>query len=209
MRSKDFFSEIKEFFQKIGYKYIRRNKNEFSRGNEYFKTEEFVREVKNGRYHIYVAKGYKSSGWTHNPRIKIFGHFDIFKPKNGKIRHFTDKTEKRITGEMYRIDKELVKSNIGFMEHKDKHCAHTSLEINDPNKVLETIKMKGYEIYDKGKFKRKVNSYQYSIQLIKKGRFLYVICVCAFIEKSRKHHSLKKEKAEEELKRLTFQIILN
>ena len=196
MKSKKFV--IKEFFQKIGYKNIRENTKEVLRGDEYIRTDEYIREVNKGRYHIYVAKGHKSSGHIHYPTIKILGHFDIDKPKNGKPRHFWDKNERRIIKEMYRIDKELKKVKIGFMEHKDKYCAHMSLEINDFNRVLRIITMNGFEKYDQGKYKRRVNSHQYTLQLIRKGKFIDFVCVCAYIEKLGSH-TLIKDLADKEL----------
>jgi len=198
MKSKKFV--IKEFFQKIGYKNIRENTKEVLRGDEYIRTDEYIREINTGRYHLYIAKGQKSSGLIHYPTIKILGHFDIDKPKNGKPRHIWDKNERRITNEMYRIDKELKKVKIGSMEYKDKYCAHMSLEINDFNKVLRIIIGNGYEKYDNGKYKRRVNSHQYALQLIRKGRFIDFVCVCAYIGDHT--HTLVKIMAEEELSKL-------
>ncbi len=107
---------------------------------------------------------------------------------------------------MYRIDKELLKAKIGSMEYKDKFSAHKSFEINDFNEIIGIIILKGYKMYDLGKYKRKVNSHQYAIQLIRKGKYLYFVCVCAYIKKGNPH-ILKKDLAEEELRILLSQIL--
>lgn len=191
--------KIIQFFQDMGYNYRDTNKKSIKKGNDYILTEEFIRNRIGGRNHIFIEFGRKFSG-THFPRMKIYAHYDIIKIKNGKERHYPDKTEFRNIKEMHNIHKKLKSAKLGFMEEKDKNCAHGTIDLNEKEKLIVVIS-KDYSQYNTVKYRKKISSIQYVLQIIEQYKYVHIICVCAFIA-SNKCHILKKHKAIKELNRI-------
>ena len=102
--------QIIKFFTDIGYIHRGTNKKSVKVEDEYLKTEEFVRDVGPGRYHLFIAFGRKYSGTVHYPQIKSFLHYDYVKMKEGEERHYPDLNECRNFREICRIEDELIKS---------------------------------------------------------------------------------------------------
>ena len=195
-------SQIIDFFEELGYDYRRTNKKSIKIGTDFVHTEEFLRYSKNrkGRNHIFVKIGRKYSGKSHHPQMKVYAHYDLIKFVKGKEKHFTDKNEGRNIKEIDRIEKQLKLKELGYLEHKDKNCAHGTIELTYSDR-LNGILAQDYVNYDIGKYRRKLNSHQFTLTIIYQYKYIHIICVYAIITKDN-HHILKKVKAERELERI-------
>ncbi len=195
--------KIIEFFKDIGYEYIGANKKSIKVEDDYLNTEIFIRNTKNGRYHIYLAFSKKYSGTEEYPQLNIFLHFDIKKIVKGKEKHFPDRNEKRNMKEIYRIEKIFKTTRLGFLEVKDIMCAHATIDLEDKEKLLEILG-RDYTEYDKWKFRKRFNLSQCTISLHEQVRFIHIVCVYAKIVG--KDHDLIKAKAIKELDTIIDQI---
>lgn len=97
----------------------------------------------------------------------------------------------------------MVKKGIGFLEEKDKKCAHHTLKSLYKKKLLKEIS-RDYERYDKGKYRKRFNSSQCVISLIEQNGYIHIVCVYAKIKG--KEHNLNRKKSEKELERILFSI---
>jgi len=190
---------IINFFKDFGYTHRGLNKTAIKIEDEYIPTDEFIRNTNSGRFHLFIALGQKYSGKEKYPQVKIFLHYDIVKNVNSKVRHFPDSKESRNMKEIFRIEKKLVMENIGFLEEKDRNCAHTTLEYSYKPELLKTLK-KDYKRYDKGKYRKRFNSSQCVISIIEQEPYIHIICVYATI--INREHILNKKKSEKELERI-------
>jgi len=172
-------SRILQFFKDIRYEHIGSNNKSIKVEDEIIPTEVFVRNTQNGRYHLHVAFGVKSSGTENYPQIKVFAHFDINKIIQGKEKHIPDSNEKRNMREMYKIDKKLIKARLGFLEDKDRRCAHGTLYMDNKEKLMEYIKKNNYIRYAKGKYRQRNKGFQYTLALFEQEKFIHVLCVHA------------------------------
>ncbi|MBA7533361.1 hypothetical protein ES705_25599 [subsurface metagenome] len=168
------------FLKNIDYEHIGTNNSSIKVEDEYLNTDIFVRNTKNGRYHLHLAFGKKYSGSEEYPQLKVFLHFDIKKVIKGKEKHIHDKNEERNMKEIYKIEEKIIKAKIGFLEMKDKMCAHTTIDLKDKNKLLEILQT-DFKKYDKGKYRKKYNSSQCTIALYEQEKFIHIICVYANI----------------------------
>jgi len=159
-----------------------------------------VRKTKVGRYHLHLAFGNKYSGTENYPQIKVFAHFDVFKVVHGREKHFADRMEKRVIGEMYKIGRKLKKEELGFLEEKDEKCAHGTLEMEKKDKLMEYINKKKYKKYANGKYRKEFVDSQYTLSLFSQEKFIHVVCVYAKIIGT--FHDLKKRMAIAELNRI-------
>jgi len=191
--------EIIDFFKEIGYIYRRLNNKAVSVEEIFISTYEFIRKKNSGQFHLFISFGQKYSGSEAYPQVKVFLHYDIFKIVKDKERHFPDTNERRNMKEIYRIEKELIKKNIGFLEEKDRNCAHATVKITLKEKIMVEILSK-YRRYERGKYRRRFNSSQYVINLIEQDPYIHIICVYAKI--LNKEHILIKVRSEKELKRI-------
>lgn len=189
-----------QFFEDIGYEHIKSNDTSIKIEGEVIPTEVFVRNTKNGRYHLYVAFGRKYSGTEHYPQVKVFAHFDIIKEINGQERHFADRNEERNMDEMYRIDKKMKKAKLGFLEIKDKSCVHGTLDAKDKAVLMDYID-RNFKKYDKGKYRKRMDGAQCTISLFEQEKFIHIVCVYAKIVG--KDHDLIKSKAKEEFNKIS------
>ena len=87
--------KIKNVLINIGYEYIGVNNEAIKVKDEFLNTEVFVRNTKNGRYHLFTAHGKKYSGTEEYPQLNVFLHYDIKKVIKGKEKHIADRNEKR------------------------------------------------------------------------------------------------------------------
>jgi len=140
--------EINNSLRNSGYEYIGVNNKAIKVKDEYLNTEVFIRNTKNGRYHLFTAHGKKYSGTEEYPQLKVFLHYDIKKIIKGKERHINDSNERRNMKEILKIENQLVSTNIGFLEEKDKKCAHTTIELKDKDTLLKILN-KEFKSYDK------------------------------------------------------------
>lgn len=162
-------------------------------------TEVFVRKTKAGRYHLHLAFGNKYSGTENYPQIKVFAHFDVIKVIRGREKHFADHIP-RDYREMKKIGKKLEESKLGFLEEKDRKCAHGTLEMEKKDKLMEYINQKNYRKYDRGKYRKELVGSQYTISLFSQEKFIHVVCVYAKIIGT--IHDLKKRMAIAELNKI-------
>lgn len=81
--------EINNSLRNSGYEYIGLNNKAIKVRDEYLNTEVFIRNTKNGRYHLFTAHGKKYSGTEDYPQLKVFLHYDIKKKIKGKEIHNT------------------------------------------------------------------------------------------------------------------------
>lgn len=190
---------IIDFFKEIGYSYRRLNKKSVSVEEIFISTEEFIRKTNSGQFHLFISFGQKYSGSEGYPQVKVFLHYDIIKRINGKEKHIPDSNERRNLKEIYRIEKEMIKRYIGFLEEKYRNCAHLTLKITYKDKLMEIIR-KEYIRYDKGKFRRKLNNSQFVISIIDQNPYIHIICVYAKIVN--RNHILKKKMSEKEIQRI-------
>ncbi len=188
-----------EFFKKIGYEHIGKSNNSIKVEDDYLTTDIFIRKTQSGRFHLHVAFGKKYSGTENYPQVKIFAHFDFIKFKNGKERHYPDRNEKRSMREMYRINDKMISENIGFLEIKDRKCAHTTLELKFKAKFLDRIQ-KEYERYEKGKYRKRFNSSQCTLAIFEQEKYMHVVFV--YVNIVGKDHHLIKNKAISELNKI-------
>ena len=136
--------DIFNCLKNMSYEYIGTNNNSIKVEDEYLNTDVFVRNTKNGRYHLYFALGKKYSGTEEYPQLKVFLHFDIKKVIKGKEKHLHDKNEERNMREIYKIEENFIKGKVGFLEIKDKLCAHTTIDLKDESKLLDLLLHLGY-----------------------------------------------------------------
>ena len=132
--------EIFNSLRNIGYEHIGSKNTSIKVEDEYLNTDIFIENTKNGRYHLYSILGKKYSGTEEYPQLKVFLHYDIKKVIKGKEKHIHDKNEERNMREIYKIEKKLIKAKIGFLEIKDKMCAHTTIDSKDGSKFLYCAK---------------------------------------------------------------------
>ncbi|MGV9141330.1 MAG: hypothetical protein ACOC1X_00165 [Promethearchaeota archaeon] len=191
--------DISQFFKNIGYKHRGVNKKSLKLEDQYLISDEFIRKTKKGRYHLFIHLGEKYSGTESYPQAKIFAHFDIRDTKKKQKRHFPDLNEKRIFREIYRIEKEMVKVGLGFLEEKDRKCVHGTIRIEKLPNLLEILN-KEYVRYDKGKFRRRFDHFQIVINVIEQDPYVHLVLVYANI--SNKVHKLLKMKAKKEFEKL-------
>ena len=191
--------DILNFLKNIGYEHIGTNSTSIKVEDEYLNTDIFVKNTQNGRYHLYLAFGKKYSGSEEYPQLKVFLHYDIKKVVKGKEKHFHDKNEERNMREIYKIEVKIINAKIGFLEIKDKMCAHTTIDLTDENKLMEILQT-DFKKYDKGKYRKKYNSSQCTIALYEQEKFIHIICVYAKIVG--KDHDLIRFKAISELKNI-------
>lgn len=123
--------------------------------------------------------------------------------KKEQKRHFPDLNEKRIFREIYRIEKEMVKVGVGFLEEKDRNCAHGTNKIEKLSNLLEFLN-RDYIRYDKGKFRKRFDHFQVAISVIQQNPYANIFLVYA--DTSYKVHKLLKGKAKNELKNLMNKI---
>lgn len=71
--------QINKALKNCGYESIGVNNKAIKVKDEYLNTEVFVRNTKNGRYHLFTAHGNKYSGTEEYPQLKVFLHYDIKK----------------------------------------------------------------------------------------------------------------------------------
>ncbi len=187
----------------MGYEHIGTKNSSIKVEDEYLNTDVFVRNTKNGRYHLYFTLGKKYSGTEEYPQLKVFLHYDIKKVIKGKEKHFHDKNEERNIREIYKIEKKLVKAKIGFLEIKDRMCAHTTIDLEDKNKLLEILQT-DFKRYDKGKYRKRYNSSQCTIALFEQEKFIHIVCVYAQIVG--KEHDLIKSKAISKLRNIVIKV---
>lgn len=83
--------------------------------------------------------------------------------------------------EIYKIEKQFVSANIGFLEDKDRSCAHTTVELKDKGKLLKILNEE-FESYYKWKFRKKFNSSQCTISLFEQENFMHIVCVLALAQ---------------------------
>ncbi len=190
---------ILNFLKNIGYEHIGTNSTSIKVEDEYLNTDIFVRNTRNGRYHLYFTLGKKYSGTEDYPQLKVFLHYDIKKVIKGKEKHLHDKNEERNMREIYKIEKKIIKAKIGFLEIKDKMCAHTTIDSKDENKLMEILQ-RDFKKYDKGKYRKKYNSSQCTIALFEQEKFIHIVCVYAKIVG--KDHKLIRSNAVVELKNI-------
>jgi len=127
----------------------------------------------------------------------VFLHHDIKKVIKGKEKHLPDRNEKRNMDEVYRIEKQLLSEKIGFLEIKDRQCAHATIDLKDKDALLKILNEE-FKSYDKWKFRKKFNSSQCTISLFEQGNFMHVVCVHADIKNQ--DHVLNKAKSLASLK---------
>jgi len=188
--------QIIRFFEDIGYEHIKSDDTTIKVEGIAIPTEVFLRNTKSGRYHLHITFGKKYSGTEHYPQVKVFAHFDIKKQVNGREFHFADRNEKRNIDEMYRIDKKMKKERLGFLEIKDRLCAHGTMDAKDRGILMEFIN-ENYEKYDKGKYRKRMGDAQCTISLFDQENFVHIVCVYAKIVE--KDHDLIKSKALAEI----------
>lgn len=94
---------------------------------------------------------------------------------------------------------------LGHLEHKDKNCAHGTIELTYSDRLNEIL-AEDYINYDIGKYRRRLNSHQFTFTLIYQHKYIHVICVYAIITKEN-YHILKKGKAEKEVERIKRKLI--
>ena len=123
---------------------------------------------------------------------KVFLHYDINKIIKGKEKHIADRNEKRNIKEIYRIEAQFLSTKIGFLEVKDRMCAHTTIDLKDKNKLLGILQTE-FKSYDSWKFRKKYNSSQCTISLFEQENFIHIVCVYA--ELMGKDHNLNKSKS--------------
>lgn len=191
--------KIFQFLKEFGYKYQGTNKTKIQKENEFIETEEFVKEYKNGRYHIFVAFGRKSSGTEHYPILKIFAHFDKYLKKDNQILHVSGGFDNYDMGEMYHIHYKLKAANLGEIDYKDRFAWHATLNKSIKKKFKRALN-KDYSKYDIGKYKKIIGTYQYTIQIIYQYKYMHIVCVSAYTESQR--HKLNKIKAKKEFERI-------
>jgi len=187
----------------VGYEHIGTNNSSIKVEDEYLNTDIFVRNTKNGRYHLHLAFGKKYSGSEEYPQLKVFLHFDIKKVIKGKEKHLHDKNEERNMKEIYKIEEKIIKAKIGFLEIKDKMCAHTTIDLKDENKLLAILQT-DFKKYDKGKYRKRYNLSQCTIALFEQEKFIHIVCVYAKIVG--KDHDLIRSKAISELKNIIQEV---
>jgi len=188
-----------QMMQKMGYLYRGENNKALKIEDTPLLSHEFIRNTKKGRYHLFIVFGEKDSGTEDYPQAKVFAHFDIIKYKKGKERHFPDLNEKRVFREIYRIEEKLIKNGIGFLEDKDRYCAHRTIRVENLTELLKILN-KEYSKYKKGKYRKRFHQYQIVINLIEQDPYLHIVLVYA--DTSYKEHLLLKKRAKNELKNL-------
>jgi len=193
-------SQILQFFKDIGYEHILSDNKSIKVEGEIIPTEVYVRATQNGRYHLHIAYGNKFSGHIKFPQVKVFAHFDIKKMIRGKERHIPDRNEKRNLSEMYRIGKKMEDNNLGFLEEKDKNCAHGTLNGENKDRLIEYIKKEDYKRYAKGKYRKRLKDAQFTLAIFEQEKYIHIVCVYAKIV--REYHDLFKNKAVEEFDRI-------
>lgn len=97
----------------------------------------------------------------------------------------------------------MIKAKIGFLEIKDKMCAHTTIDSKDENKLMEILQT-DFKKYDKGKYRKKYNSSQCTIALYEQEKFIHIICGNAKIVG--RDHDLIRSNAVAELKNIIQRI---
>lgn len=192
-------NQIIQFLKDYGYEHIGSNDKSIRVEDVIIPTEVFVRYARPGRYHLYIAFGFKYSGTENYPQIKVFAHFDIIKVVRGIEKHFADHTPRDLK-EMKKIGKQLEENELGFLEEKDRKCAHGTLEMKNNEKLMEYIGLNKYKKYEKGKYRKRLTDSQYTLSLFSQEKFIHIVCVYADIVGSM--HILKKSKANAELTRI-------
>ena len=189
--------QILEMLKSIGYIFVRNKSKALKKGKKSIAAKEFIRAVKNGRYHIFVEFSKKSSGNVASPQVDIHAHYDIFKKKGDKDIHVTRQNIPRDLDEMYNIHEVLKQNNYGYMEFKSKNSAHNTIK-NSHKSFLLTVLAKKYAYDRDGKYKKKFPEGQITFQIIEQKRYSHLVCVYAVgIE-----HDLIKKLAQEELNRI-------
>ena len=194
---------INKVLKNAGYEYISESNTAIQVEDKYLNTEVFIRNSKNGRYHLFTAHGKKYSGSEEYPQLNIFLHYDIKKTIKGKERHIADRNEKRNMDEIYRIEAKFLLKKVGFLEIKDRMCAHTTIDLADKDKLLGILQTE-FKKYDKWKFRKKYNSSQCTISLFEQENFIHIVCVYA--ELIGKDHKLNKPKSIHSLKNILTQV---
>ena len=199
IKNYDIFNCIKN----LGYEHIGNNDSSIKVEDDLISTDVFVRNTKNGRYHLYTALGKKYSGTEEYPQLKVFLHYDIKKVIKGKEKHIHDKNEERNMREIHKIEEGMIKAKMGFLEIKDKMCAHTTIDLKDENKLLEILQT-DFKKYDKGKYRKRYGSSQCTIALFEQEKFIHIVCVYAKIVGN--DHDLIKSKAISELENIIYKV---
>ena len=107
--------------------------------------------------------------------------------------------------EIFRINRKITNERLGFLEIKDRMCAHATLDMKYKEKLMELIGNE-YKKYNIGKYRKKLRDSQFTLALFEQGKFIHIVCVCArFIGKD---HNLIKSKAIFELKSI-FEYVKN
>ncbi len=174
------YEKIYDFFKDINYEHIGTKRDSIKVEEEYLKLEDFVRNTQNGRYHLQFSFGFKTSGTEKYPQLKLFLHFDFKKVRRGKEIHIADMNEYRNMNEIKKIEKKYISAGLGFLEEKDKNCAHATIGLKDKENLLKILQ-KEFVRYDPWKYKKEKPASQYIIALFEQENFIHIVCVFAKI----------------------------
>ena len=189
--------QVLNLFKTIGYFHVRSKKKSVKKGGKWLAAEEFIKVDKGGRFHIFIEFSTKSSGTEPYPQVDVHAHYDYFKKKGEKEVHVTRRNLKRDLDEMYDIHRALKEAGYGHMEFKSHSSAHDTIKNNYLKFFIEELQP-SYE-YDKdGKYKKKIENGQITVQIIEQRRYSHIVCVYAIGDK----HDLFRDNALEELNRI-------
>lgn len=187
--------KICNFFQDIGYTHRGTKEQSLRVSNKFIPTEEFIKIEENGRHHILIVFKKKV--------MKIYGHYDLFLPVDGEIKHFTDRTEKKTIDEMYLIHKHMKKAKLGKISPYNRNRVQATLEIKYEEKLIKILSVD----YSKPKKSKKIkytkwdtsNMLKYTLHYIYQNKFIHVECSCSRL---RPKYRQSRDDAKKELKRI-------
>ena len=82
-------AQVFELLNEIGYHYVGKKKKCLKKGNAWSEGEEFIRPLKEGRFHIFLEFSRKHSGSSSPPQVDIHAHYDHYRTKGEKKIHVT------------------------------------------------------------------------------------------------------------------------